>query len=205
MPLNCELWYTNQSKASKAYALLFLLYMDKKKSSVLNAMTTEQVWKSHPEFQKYELAKFDTYNKNMKVLTSKRMQQITNEEESYQRDMLKLPHKEQTSKGYPFWNKHAASDLLKNDVESGVDSGMKPKELWESREEYQEFPLCVFRKHIYQERTKQLAAPYWQPKRNKNALKKMEEAQKMLKEWDQDRLNRDVDELVDGWERWNLS
>ena len=82
---------------------------------------------------------------------------------------------------------------------------MKPHQLWESRSEYQEFPLKVFRKHIYQERTKQLAVPYWQYKRNKNATEKYEQIEAMLKEWDESQLNRKVHGLVEDWDKINLN
>jgi len=62
---------------------------------------------------------------------------------------------------------------------------MKPQELWKSMAEYQEFSLSVFSKHIYQERTKRLAAPYWQHKRNNNMRNKFEEAEEILKDWHQ--------------------
>ena len=167
-------------------------------------MTAEQIWNSHPEFQKYNLEKFRTYNTNMKALTNKRKQRINKEEASFHRDMLKIPKKTPTTRGLPFWNTHPAAELLKNDEMNGVAKTMKPAQLWKSRAEYQNFPLCVFRKHIYQERTKQLAAPYWQHKRNKNAMKRMEEAQKMMSEWHQVRLQNEMEGLMGSWERLNL-
>ena len=201
-----EPWYTSTSKSSKAYALLFLLYMnpDSRKARVISDMSAEQIWRSHPEFQQYELEKFKTYNKNMKALTSKRKKSINDEEASYHRDMLKLPRNATTSRGLPFWNNHPASELLKNDEASGVAAGMTPKQLRMSRKEYQDFPLPVFRKHIYQERSKQLAAPFWQHKRNKNAMKKLEEAQEMMSEWHQVWMNQNMEGLVDNWGRWNM-
>jgi hypothetical protein len=57
---------------------------------------------------------------------------------------------------------------MKNDIKQGNISGMKPKAVWESRPEYQEFELPTLRNHIYREKTKQTQKPYWQMKRNKN-------------------------------------
>jgi hypothetical protein len=45
---------------------------------------------------------------------------------------------------------------------------MKPKQLWKLRTEYQAFPYDFFCKRVYEARSKQLAGPYWQVKRNKN-------------------------------------
>ena len=156
-----EKWYTSAKNMSKAYSLLFLLYMNPRNSRIINSMTAEEIWHSHPLFQKYELEKFKKYDKNMKVLTSKRKQLIKEEEETYQREMLRLPRNESTSRSCPFWNTHPAADLLKEDELRGTTKKMKPIKLWESRPEYKDLPLSIFRKHIYQERAKQLALPFW--------------------------------------------
>ena len=81
---------------------------------------------------------------------------------------------------------------------------LKPLQIWNSRPEYQEFPLYVFGKHVYQERTKQLAAPYWQFKRNKNAKQKYEETEKLMKEWSDEHANKRVEGLLGEWESFNL-
>jgi hypothetical protein len=59
-------WYTSANNVSRAYSLLFMLYMDESKSQTVRSMSDEEVWKSHPQFQEYKLEKFKTYNKNMK-------------------------------------------------------------------------------------------------------------------------------------------
>ena len=68
---------------------------------------------------------------------------------------------------------------------------MTPERLWKSRLEYQDFPLSVFRKHIYQETMKQLAAPFWQHKCNKNTTKKLDETETMMKDWHQNQLRKE--------------
>ena len=195
-----EPWYTSANNVSKGYSLLFMLYMNSETSRAINEMTEEEIWDSHPEFQVYELEKFKTYNTNMKKLTGKRLSLISQEEAAYNEDMLTIPHAEITSKGYPFWNKHPASKLLEEDETSGVAREMRPKQLWASRIEYQDFPLSVFRKHIYQLRMKQLAVPYWQYKRNENATKKFQEAQKEMKEWHQAKFNKNMEGLIADWD-----
>ena len=97
----------------------------------------------------------------------------------------------------PFWDTHKASELLEVDEESGRAKELKPKALWESRKEYSDFPLCVFCKHIYQLRSKRLAAPFWQYKRNMNARKKYEEVKRMMKEW----CNKQCNEMVDEFDK----
>ena len=57
-PEKIEPWYTSSKKVSKGYRLLYLLHIDPKKFRTINAMTAEELWKSHPQFQLYELGKF---------------------------------------------------------------------------------------------------------------------------------------------------
>jgi hypothetical protein len=70
--------------------------------------------------------------------------------------MRQLPASNTTSRGCPFWDTHESSKLLEEDEESGRAKELKLIELWKSRLEYQDFPLDVFRKHIYQLRYKRL-------------------------------------------------
>lgn len=204
-PEGVEKWYTSVNNVSRGYLLLFSLYMDTHKYQIIKNMPEEDIWKSHSEFQLYEFEKFKTYNQNMATLTSKRKHLIDQEEESFKRDMSKLQERSNvTCRGYPFWHTHPASILLKDHVTDemlGKVEKMKPHQLWNLTVEYQDFPLSIFRKHLYQERSKQLAAPYWQHKRNKNAQKKHEEREEMLKEWNNMQMNRKVDSLIEDWGR----
>ena len=49
-----------------------------------------------------------------------------------------------TGRGIPFWNTHQASKLLAEDESCGIAKTMKPKTLWRSRAEYQEFSLHMY-------------------------------------------------------------
>ena len=185
-----EKWYTSVNNVSKAYSLLFALHMDEAAYRSLVRMSAKEIWQSDPIFQQYEFEKFKDYLKNMANRTSARKKQIHDEHQAYLSDMRQLPVSDKTSRGYPFWDTHEASKLLEKDEESGKAKELKPKELWKSRLEYQDFPLDVFRKHIYQLRYKKLATPFWQYKRNKNARKNYEETESMLKEWQYNMLPR---------------
>ena len=88
-----EPWYTSVNNVSRAYSLLFMLYIDPTKCDIISGMTAEQIYESHPQFQLYEPDKFKIYNQNMKTLTGKRKNLISEEEASFKRDMLKLPRK----------------------------------------------------------------------------------------------------------------
>ena len=194
-----EPWYTSAKNVSKAYSLLFQLYMAPSKSHAAVAnISDEELWKSHPQFQLYDLDKFKKYNKRMKILTKKRRDLVREEEAGYRRDLPKFPANA-FSRDIPLWNTHTASEMLKQHVTeemAGTVEKARPYELWKSQKEYQEFPLSTFRKHIYQERSKQLAAPFWQHKRNKIAKKKFDDVELMMKEWEQARLNMSIEAMA---------
>ena len=190
-----EKWYTSVNNVSKAYALLFSLLMNDVSSTALARMSVVEIWQSDELFQQYELEKFKEYYKNMVIRTDKRKQSIRDEYKAYQDDMLKLPRCNKTTRGYPFWETHKASELLEKDEESGRAEELKPMALWKSRKEYQDFPIDVFRKHIYQLRSKRLAAPFWQYKRNMIARMKYEEVERSMKEWHNKRCVELVDKL----------
>ena len=84
-----------------------------------------------------------------------------------------------TSRSYPQWDRHNARRLLKQDVIAKRNETMKPQELWRSQNEYQAFPLSVFRKHIYQEVYGQNSSSYWLNRKTKDDdAKKVEQALK---------------------------
>jgi hypothetical protein len=155
-----EKWYTSVNTVSKAYSLLFSLLMNNVSSTALSRMSVDKIWHSDQHFQQYELEKFKEYYKNMVKRTNTRKHLLREEYKAYQGDMLRFQKSNNTARGYPFWDTHKASELLEVDEECGKAKEMTPKALWASRKEYQDFPLCVFRKHIYQLRSKRLAAPF---------------------------------------------
>ena len=138
----------------------------------------------------------------MRSLTSKRKEALAKEEEMYEQDLSKLPKNDKRCRGLPFWHTHPAAKLLEDDIAkemSGEREKCKPVKLQATREEYKVFPLPIFRKHIYQERTRQLSAPYWQHRRNMNGREKRETSDEILKEWSDVQINRSVEGLVNLW------
>jgi hypothetical protein len=79
-------------------------------------MTAEEIWKSQPEFQKYQLNHFKKYNKNMKKMVSNKVMHVATEEAIYQEDMQHHPQKQITCRGTPFGSKHKAKKMLIKDV-----------------------------------------------------------------------------------------
>ena len=65
------------------------------------------------------------------------------------------------ARGYPSFQGSEAERLLQLDMDLGKHDRFKPKELYSQREEYQEWPLTVFRNHIHQEIRKRIEGKYW--------------------------------------------
>ena len=70
---------------------------------------------------------------------------------------------------YPLWHKHKARNLLKKDIDNGKHKNRKPIELYNDRDEYKEFPLSIFRKHIYQDLDSQAKKEYRYAKKKTRA------------------------------------
>jgi hypothetical protein len=73
------------------------------------------------------------------------------------------------------WHRSNAHPLLKEDITDGLHKVLMPSELWETREEYKQFSLKVFRNHIYQELDKR-------EKRRTNFKKKSAKTRKAVKD-----------------------
>ena len=60
-----------------------------------------------------------------------------------------------SARGWPEWDGSVAQKQLKQDIQDGILDTLTPAELWCLRPVYDDYPLKVFRDHIYQEdRTK---------------------------------------------------
>ena len=191
-----EPWKTSTT-TSRAYDLLFKLFMDREETKV-HMMTVEQLMDSHDCFKPYGIEDFKGYIKDVDKRTRDLRSVIDDEEKAFRSFQIKYPRNELTNKGVPFWDVHHAKDYLEKDVNDGTAAKLKPKKLWSTRPEYQEFSLKIFTEHYYQEMRKQLAAPYWQHKRNIYALKQhQEEVESMRNEWHEN-ISRDVQDMFGG-------
>jgi hypothetical protein len=185
--VNVEPWSTRKKVKSKAWTLLFCLFMDPKTG--IHDMSPEEIHESDPLFLMYPLEDFKKYVKNMAALTEAKIQQLILDKRAYECHISRFPRNSLTIRGYPFWDTSCACKLLTEDWLNGNVQSIKPADLWKSREEYKEFPLHIFRAHIYQEKRKQLEGPYWQNKRNILMQKKH---------------NKDVTKLNDKWQMSRL-
>lgn len=162
-----------QWKTSKAKAFLIKLLMDT--TSDIHWKTPEEVWKSSEWFQQYPKHRFIDNMKNIKKALEDKGRVIEEDIKLISEELAALNFSNVTKRGHPHWHTHSAKKLLAEDLLQGRNVNMKPKEFHATRQEFEEFPLRVFRGHIYQEQRKQREMPLKIAKRNKLAQKKYEQ------------------------------
>ena len=139
-------------RKSKAKKLLYQLLMDGT-IPMEDSMPLEDIYSLNEEFAKWE------YRLLKPRLTAirKKIVELDNRAEAdlaafenYKKNHQPSLH---SHKGYVQWQGSTAQDFLLDDLQDFIDNpNMKPKDLWLSRDEYnQQFPLHAFRDKIYQE------------------------------------------------------
>ena len=189
-------------KHSRAKALLTRLLMNKESS--IHQKTPEEVWESSEWFKQYPKDRFIVNMKNLIKALKARDEIVQSDNALIAAELDSIARLDDVDPSfaafeYPQWYDHPASTLLEEDLKAGLHERMKPKEIYQTRDEYRAFPEEVFRKHIFQEERKQRELPMKILKRNKLAEKKhKEEVDKEAARWKADQpYNEDVDELVD--------
>ena len=190
-------------KKSLAKSLLSSLINNKK--SKIHHMTAEEIWDSDPIFQQYPFDKFEEYLTTLQKAAANEEEIALINDDEFWTEMIAYPRDIVTDRGVPYWDSHPASSLLAEDVRDGTADMIKPKELHQMRIQYTEFPLKVFRQHIYQERRRLREEPGWVEKRNKLAQKMHEnEMNALSEEWDTKRKEADMSDMCKMWEQLRL-
>jgi hypothetical protein len=147
---------------------------------VTSSMPAKEVYAMRPKWYKaYKFQNFKSNLENLHKRTSKDQNRASEDLSAFLHDM-QIPRPQAVAPAaavaYPRWQDSEAEKLLKNDLEAGMGtSSIKPEQLWNSREEYQAFPLTVFRKHIQQELRAELATGYWLNKKKEKEKKKQQQ------------------------------
>lgn len=162
---------------SRAKQRLYDLLLDE--SSWVQLLDVEEVHASDIGFNRYPLTNFKTNFKTLKDAIEAEKDAVDFDQNAFH-DEKTIGRKPLTERGYKYWDGHVAQGLLKDDVQGGATKNTTPSDLWQSRPEYMEFPLAVFRGHKYQEERKLKETVYWQKKRNDKARKKHHEDAKAI-------------------------
>jgi len=124
------------------------------------SMPVEVIHQSHELFKERPLVRFKDNLKNLRAAIAREQGRADADEAALKHD-LQIHPTPANSKDYPRWAGSAAAAHLKADVDAGLHKQMAPKELRQTRKEYEEFPLDVFRNHITQEVRSRTTSAYW--------------------------------------------
>ena len=136
-------------------------------------MSADELYKIHPEFQLHPFERFKENLKNLRAAVKREGDIVEGHHNDFVHEQLHCPRKEKTSRGEYFWDTHAATLLLQQDlqdIKEGRKEKLPPSELRASRKEYQDFTARKFCARVHQEKRNQRETTYWIPKRNKTGL-----------------------------------
>jgi hypothetical protein len=151
MPRKKEVkWFSSKAKS--------MLRDDILAGNVDDKMCPKLVYQSRAEFQKFP---FDRFKPNLKSLLDKikeERKRMGEDAKAYGHDMALLVKKlKEDQADNPTavvvtmpWHMSEAKRLLQQDIADGRHTTMKPKDLYNSRDEYKVYALKTFRDHIYQ-------------------------------------------------------
>jgi len=153
-----EKWATSTAKR--------LLTDDIINGNVTHDMPAKEVYMWRPEYAATEWQKFPRRLRDLRKQLNVGKTKANKDAEALAHDRQLFPKKTHSTLNLPNWDQSDAQRLLKEDIDNNKHKVMKPKELYESRNEYQVFSLDVFRGHIHQEvKTRKFLTQYGQ--RNK--------------------------------------
>ena len=99
-------------------------------------MTPKDVYAMRPCYSRYKYTNFVTNLRNLRKAIAKDLRRAEDDEKYYLHDKDLFS---ETANGA--WHRSKAYDLLKNDIRTGKLDGKKPKEVYNTRVEYQVYPL----------------------------------------------------------------
>lgn len=111
----------------------------------MDGKTPRQVWESNAEYQKFFFGNFEQNFKALKKALKKMREIADSDDAALLRDMeIHRNRAGAAQEEHTFWEGSNAQALLEEAVTSDTHRNIKPKQLWESRPEYQEFLFISF-------------------------------------------------------------
>jgi len=131
--------------------------------------------KMRPEFkhfQDYKALDFASRLRSARERVNKKTSRADTDLQAFEHDRLIFPAPTHDMHGEEMWQGSKAQELLRKDIKDGIADKLKPKVLYEKREEYYEkYSLDRFRDRIYQERKAMKRAAYVSDKRQQQEEK----------------------------------
>ena len=135
-------WAQSQAK--------YLLRNDIISGIVTKEMSAKSIYMMRPCYSKFKYKNFRTNLRSLRKLVERDFVRAEVDEQAYLHDKALFGI---TADGA--WHRSDACKLLKDDILKGKLEGKKPKEVYESRAEYQEYSLQKLRSQVYHEHTRQ--------------------------------------------------
>ena len=168
-------------KDSAAKDYLYSLIVENKISPNLKPKQVyEQFCQNHPTFKNFQDYKnFASRLGRLREKHATRNDRAEVDDACLAHDRTIFPEPTIDTSGNAMWQKSTAQQLLRQDITDGKHKTMKPKELYETREEYYEnYNLDFFRERIYQEQRRFKHQAYLKDKADAKAQKEVEKAEK---------------------------
>lgn len=166
-------------KNSRARDYLYGLIVDRKipgRDDITPRAVFDNYCKMRPEFkhfQDYKQIKFADKLRYLRNKISEKEDRSKVDADAFAHDRLIFPAHTQDTKGRPIWAGSKAEELLRKDIQDGKNKEMKPRFLYELREEYNEnYDLDFFRNKIYQVEKALKREAYVKAKSDKKKKKK---------------------------------
>ena len=128
--------------------------------NVTDDMAAEDVYGSNNEFKVFPFESFKTNLETLKSAIYSNIERMESDCMIYGHDiaLLEVIREQEPYPVFVPWHRSPAKNLLEQDIKDGKHLALKedgsatmPKDIYDSRPEYQAFPLRVLRDHIYQE------------------------------------------------------
>ena len=124
-------------------------------SSAKSSVGPSEIWNTfclpRQEFAGFLVEKFPQRLRALQKQHVEKGGRAKDEHAALLHDKLYFPAPSHNNRGEPRWHGSEAERLLKVDVAAKKHESMAPQQLHETRKEYQDYALVVFRKHIHQE------------------------------------------------------
>jgi hypothetical protein len=116
-----------------------------------NEMEPATVYLQRPEFADFRYERFRDRLRFLRAQIHASKHHASSDSAKLAHDRQIYPKKSNNHRGEPRWEGSDAEQLLKRDMDEGKNTSVTPLEFYQSRNEYKNYPLTVFRKHIDQE------------------------------------------------------
>ena len=131
-------------------------------------MSLDQIYNSSALYSDYKKNSFKRNCRNLQKAITEEQKKVDFDHQAVARFP---PRQSLTERGYPFWDRSEAQRVLKLELASGQIANLKPSTVYIRNNEYQKFPLAVFRNHLYKEQSRLKTTAYWQVQRKRKNTK----------------------------------